>query len=255
VPFTAAANGSPVPKVQWQVLLAGRSTFSNVPGATLPTLTFSAQSSENGAEYRAVFTNPVGQATSDPVTLTVDNAPPVVTTQPVGHTVAVGGTATFTVAANGNPGPAVQWQVKAVGARSFTNISGQTLSTLTLSPVAQAESGNLYRAVFNSTLGTAISKAAILTVDAPPTITMQPENETVHAGQTAAFTAAASGTSPKVQWQVSTDGGKTFTNLSGDTSATLRFAATAGKNGYHYRAVFTNPVGQDTTNDAVLVVS
>src|SRR5882724_1744004 len=57
-----------------------------------------------------------------------------------------------------------------------------------------------------------------------PTITTQPANQTVTAGQTATFTAAATGSpTPTVQWQVSTDGGTTFSNVSGATSTTLSF--------------------------------
>ncbi len=47
-----------------------------------------------------------------------------------------------------------------------------------------------------------------------PAITTQPVDQTATAGQITAFTAAASGTpTPTVQWQVSTDGGNTFTNI------------------------------------------
>jgi hypothetical protein len=57
-----------------------------------------------------------------------------------------------------------------------------------------------------------------------------------------------------VQWQVSTDGGLTFTNITGATSPTLSVVASEGMNRYHYRAVFTNPYGVAITTDAVLYV-
>ena len=45
-----------------------------------------------------------------------------------------------------------------------------------------------------------------------PVVTTQPASQTVTAGQTVTFTAAASGNpTPTVQWQVSTNGGATFT--------------------------------------------
>ena len=47
-----------------------------------------------------------------------------------------------------------------------------------------------------------------------PTVTTQPASQTVTAGQTATFTAAASGNpTPTVQWQVSTDSGSTFSDI------------------------------------------
>ena len=55
------------------------------------------------------------------------------------------------------------------------------------------------------------------------------------------MTAAATGNpAPTVQWQVSTNGGTTFTNISGATSTSYSFTAAATQNGNEYGAVFTN---------------
>jgi hypothetical protein len=89
-------------------------------------------------------------------------------------------------------------------------------------------------------------------------VTQNPSNRTTTAGDYVTFTAAATGSpTPTVQWQVSTDGGTTWTNITGNASATttsLTFYASTTQNGYHYRAVFTNRVGVATTTDAVLTV-
>jgi hypothetical protein len=71
----------------------------------------------------------------------------------------------------------------------------------------------------------------------------QPSNQTVAAGQSASFTAAASGSpAPTVQWQVSTDGGATWSNIPGATWTTLTVAAASAQNGNQYRAVFSNNI-------------
>jgi hypothetical protein len=58
--------------VQWQVSTNGGTTFSNLSGATSTTLTLNnVQGSQAGSEYRAVFTNSAGSATSTAATLTV----------------------------------------------------------------------------------------------------------------------------------------------------------------------------------------
>jgi hypothetical protein len=93
---------------------------------------------------------------------------------------------------------------------------------------------------------------------AAPVVTLNPNNQTVSAGDPVTFTAAATG-SPTltVQWQVSTDGGQTFTNITGNASATtttLSFYASASQNGYKYRAVFTNSAGSAITLFATLTV-
>src|SRR5260370_9460464 len=54
---------------------------------------------------------------------------------------------------------------------------------------------------------------------------------------------------------VSTDGGVTFSSLSGATSTTLSFTTALSQNGNHYRAVFTNSAGTATTTAATLTVN
>jgi predicted esterase len=95
-------------------------------------------------------------------------AAPTVTTNPSSQTVIAGQTATFTAAAGGNPAPAVQWQVSSDGGKTFTNISGATSTTLTLSNVQASQNGDTYRAVFSNNAGTAITSNATLTVNQSP---------------------------------------------------------------------------------------
>jgi hypothetical protein len=82
-----------------------------------------------------------------------------------------------------------------------------------------------------------------------PVITSQPTDQSVAAGASVTFAAAASGSpSPSAQWQVSANGGATWTQ----TSAS--FAVSAAENGYEYRALFTNSAGTATTAAATLSV-
>ena len=184
------------------------------------------------------------------------NTAPKITTQPGNQTVTAGQTATFTAAATGSPTPTVQWQVSTSGG-AFSNVSGATSTTLSFT-TASSQNGNQYQAVFTNSAGSATTTAATLTVNSPtpPTITAQPTNQTVNAGQTATFTAAATGSpTPTVQWQVSTGGGA-FSNVSGatSTSTTLSFTTALSQNGNQYRAVFTNAAGPATTTAATLTV-
>src|SRR2546425_2094595 len=56
-----------------------------------------------------------------------------------------------------------------------------------------------------------------------PAVTTSPSSLTITAGQTASFTAAATGTPPPtVQWQVSTDGGVSFSNIARAALTTLK---------------------------------
>jgi hypothetical protein len=93
---------------------------------------------------------------------------------------------------------------------------------------------------------------------APPVVTLNPVSATVTAGDGVTFTAAATGTPvPTVQWQVSTDGGVTWTNITGNTSAqttSLTFITNLAENGDEFRAVFTNSAGTATTAVVTLTV-
>ena len=92
--------------------------------------------------------------------------------------------------------------------------------------------------------------------DDPPAITLDPVSQTVTRGQTVTFTANASGTPiPGVQWQLSTNGGGSFTNIVGATAKTLSFSTTSRQNGNQYRAVFSNSAGTATTSAATLTVT
>ena len=57
-----------------------------------------------------------------------------------------------------------------------------------------------------------------------------------------------------MQWQYSSNGGKTYTSIKGAMSSTYSFKASASENGYLYRAVFTNSKGNAATTSARLTV-
>ena len=254
VSLIAAADGFPVPTVQWQKSIDGGTTFNDVAGATNSTLTFTAAATDTGAKYRAVFTNVVNSATTNVVTLTVNTAP-LVTLNPVSLSRNVGDNATFTSAASGTPAPTAQWQKSTDGGVTFNNISGATSTTLSFT-VAVADLGSQYRTVFANTCGTATTSAATLSVNAQPGILTQPSAQTICAGQLVSFTATASGVpTPTVQWQQSTDGGATFNNIAGATSTTLTFTTASSQTGNQYRAVFTNSVSSATSSSALLTVN
>jgi sugar lactone lactonase YvrE len=84
-----------------------------------------------------------------------------------------------------------------------------------------------------------------------PTITQQPVDLTVTAGQPASFTVAATGTAPLAyQWQ------RNGVDIAGATTTTYTIAATVlGDSGAVFRAVVTNVAGSATSNNATLTVT
>ena len=105
-----------------------------------------------------------------------------------------------------------------------------------------------------------IPDVSVTNQDAPPTaapaITVNPVGSTtVLTGGVLFFSANASGIPlPTAQWQVSTTGGASWSDIPGATSYNLSFAAQRFDNGKKYRAVFTNASGTATTANASLAV-
>ena len=91
--------------------------------------------------------------------------------------------------------------------------------------------------------------------EASPVITQQPQDQTVLAGGTAVFVAAATGAPvPSVQWESKPRGGS-FAPIGGATSGSLTVSGvTLGDSETQYRAVFSNPAGTATTSAAILTV-
>lgn len=89
-----------------------------------------------------------------------------------------------------------------------------------------------------------------------PSITTQPGNATVKAGETATFTIAASGTGLTYQWQIDRNDGNRWVNIDGATAAIYTTSTVdISCNGFKYQCVVSNSAGTDTSNTAVLTVT
>ncbi|UUU20074.1 immunoglobulin domain-containing protein [Streptomyces sp. DSM 40750] len=89
-----------------------------------------------------------------------------------------------------------------------------------------------------------------------PKVTQSPTDRTVAPGDEVSFVAAAEGTpEPSVAWEVSVNGGQTWSAVEGATKNTYSFTAKAAHDGYEYRAVFTNSVGVTRTSPFTLTVT
>ena len=205
---------------------------------------------DNGAMFDVVVSNSAGSVTSSAATLTVTSSAsaPTISTQPANQTVTVGQTATFSVTANGATPLSYQWR------KNTANISGATSPTYTTPATVASDNGAKFDVVVSNSVGSTTSNAATLTVSAvpiAPSITTQPANQTVNAGQTASFSVVATGTTPlSYQWQ------ENGSNISGATSASYTTpVTTTADNGEQFRVVIGNSVGNITSNIAALTVN
>jgi hypothetical protein len=216
----------------------------------------------SGYKYRCVVKNSGGSVTSSAATLTVTAAvaKPTITTQPSSVKAKDGsGSVTFKVVASGS-GLSYQWQVCEAGSSTWKDspATGNKTATLTV-PATADRSGYKYRCVVKNSAGSVTSSAATLTVTAAvakPTITTQPKDKLVSAGGNTTFTVAASGSGLSYQWQVSTDGGSTWSDspATGNKTASLTIPVTASRSGYKYRCIVKNSGGSVISYAATLTV-
>jgi hypothetical protein len=253
---------------QWQLNTPGGwvnlSNGGVYSGVTTATLTLSNITMPlNGYEFRCLLSNagcPSVTASSS-AALTVQ-ALPSVTTQPVARTVCLGLGTSFSVAAQG-AGLTYQWQENTSG--GWTNLSngavysGATAATLTLSGTTLPMNGTQYRCVVTGVCPPAlISDAVTLTVHAPATVSVSPVNQEVCSASTVTFTVSGSSV-PTInyQWQVSTDGGTSWTNIGGANAATYSISnVPMSLTGNRYRCLLSNTTcpAQAVSGVAVLTV-
>ena len=254
--FSVVASGLPTPSYQWQRSDDAGSTWANVAsGGTAATYTTAATSaSDNGARFRVVASNGIGSAaTSSTATLTV-NVTPSITTQPVGQTVISPATATFTVAGTGLPAPTIQWQRSNDGGTTWADITSATSASYTTAATSASDNGAKFHAVLSNGIGSAATSTAVtLTVNVAPSITTQPTPQTVTSPAAATFTVAGTGLpTPTIQLQRSNDGGTTWADITGATSASYTTTATTGTDdAAKFRAILTNGIGSAATSSAV----
>ena len=265
---------------RWLVSSDGGKTFSTMmldygiySGTQTSTLTLTnVPVGYSGYQFQCWILNQPGGtwvATSNAATLTVNSptTPPVITQQPSNRTVAAGQNTTLSVAATG----AVwyRWYVSITNGSSWVALydeyqfSGAYTSTLTITNVPANFNGRQYRCAVSNEYGTTTSSAATLTVTtAPPVFTTDPANRTITEGENTSFTVAASGIpAPNYLWQVSTDNGSNWNNVSGSiysgiSTATLTLTnVPIANNGYQYRCYASNGIGGAYSKAATLTVN
>ena len=182
---------------------------------------------------------------------------PTITGQPANANVCAGTVVNYTVTANGSP-LTYQWQISINGGTNFNDIISATLPSYSFTATA-IQNGYQYRCVVTGTCAptTAISNAATLTIIAAPSIAQQPVDANVCVGGNTGFSVIGLGGSLTYQWQVSTNGGGTFTNLtntgvySGTTVAAMNITgATLAMNTYQYRCVISGACSPAATSTA-----
>ena len=274
VNFSGSATGGAGLQYQWQESTDGGSTWNDISnggvysGATTATLTLTGiTNGMNNYKYRLKAYNECDAQYTNAATLTVTPAT-AITTQPQNTTICEGSTAYLSVSAVGG-GLSYQWQFwngsswvnVSNGTPSGASYTGGTSANLQISGLAAGSYD--YRVIVYGSCSplTVTSNTATVQVDAQPSITGNPSNSTICAGGNTTFSVISS--SGSIVWQVSADGGSTWSDLTNSgpyggvyTNTLTITGATAPMNGYQYRLKATNGVCSPVySNPATLTVN
>jgi hypothetical protein len=156
----------------------------------------------------------MGTVYTNEVTLTVTAAGPTIDTQPQNTTVDENTTATFTIGATGTGTLSYQW--KKDGVPVGTN------STTYAFTAVEGDTGAVITCEVTDDVGTTVSDNATLTVTALfPTITVQPQSQTVDELDDVTFTVAATASAGTLSYQWYRNGGPVGTSTNSYTYQAL----------------------------------
>jgi DNA/RNA endonuclease G (NUC1) len=169
---------------------------------------------------------------------------PVITGHPTSQTTVVGGSATFSVTAEGDAPLSYQWLHEDI------DIPGATGATLTLNNVQAANVGTYYVVVTNNVGSTTSQAASLVVTGLPPVVTAPPVGQTVNAGANVTFAVSVTG-SPIMTYQWRKD----TLPIGGATGSTLTLANVQAGDAASYDVVVTNSTSSVTSAPAVLTVN
>ena len=251
--FTVKAKGKELTYL-WFARAGENEAWTAVEGATKATLAVVGTKDNNGTQYRCRVKNGGGEVYTDPVTLRVTLQPPTIKTQPKNVTVKSGAKAKFTVKASGK-GLGYQWFSRPSADAEWTAVVGADKASCTVVGLTAISGSQYYCAVRNAD-GSVDSAIVTLTVTkGEPVIKTQPKNVKVKSGSKGKFTVKASGKNLSYKWFSRPNADAEWTEIAGETKATLNIVGSMDKNGWEFCCEVQNPDGKVRTNPAKLTVT
>lgn len=185
-----AASGDNPLRYQWQRLSG--SNWQNISGATASSLNFTNTGSTDAGRYRCIVSNDSSTDTSTAATITVVQSVNLLSS-PQSQTANEGDAVSFQIDANGDN---LQYEWSKDG----QTISSSNSSTLSFASVRAIDQGTYSCRAFNA--GSSVNCSSFkLTIQAPVTITQQPESQSSYEGGSVTFTVLATGTpEPEISW-------------------------------------------------------
>jgi len=236
--FEVRATGSSL-TYQWQASTNGGADFTNMLGETASILHFDSVTNQmNNYRYRCLVNsecNPL--VISSSALLTVLNESTSILTQPSDQTICAGSMATFSTLAQGN-NMSYQWQKYFYQAAAFEDLPGADSPSFS---IVNAPVGTTYRCKISSTCYSVYTNSVQVRITPVP-VFASPEVKNLCTGEQAVFSSIPyyNGSDFAFQWQVSSDSGITYSDISNEISNYLSITVSPSVNGYRYRCRTSN---------------
>ncbi len=245
--FRAKADSSLHSPVQWQRSTDSGLTWKNIPGGRSDTIPITASSpTDDGANFRAVYTSPYSTTISRSATLFL-RFPPDTADISADQELCAGENAHFDIHWNASPAPIITWQVSTNGF-DWKDIADASGARLTLQNVQMAQSGTRYRAIVSNLCGARTTSAARLTIMTPPAILRQPLSRIVLEKDSVALTISATGSGLRFQWE------KDGVPLIEENDSVLILSPVRREDAGTYRVVVRGYCGGKLYSDSAVIV-
>jgi hypothetical protein len=153
-----AVSGEAPVRFQW------KKNGVSIPGANAASYSVASASKVDEGRYEVMVTNPVGEVQSDPVNVSVSE-PLNIVESPASKTVMVGGAIVFHVKASGDGPLRYRWK------RGTHTIVESGSDRLEIESASEADAGE-YSVEVSNEIETVASETAFLSIDHPPTVTL-----------------------------------------------------------------------------------
>ena len=249
--FSVKAVGSGL-KYQWYFKKEGFAFWTLWKGHISAVTSAVANKTWEGMQLQCVITDSTGETvTTDSIRVSVD-APLTVVTQPEDMTLDTGSSVTFKAEATGLD-VRYRWYYKKVGQTEWNKWDERT-SSETTAKVNNTWEGMLVKCVITGNVDRTVETVpAKITVNAPLSITTQPEDVCVKIQKSADFKVAASGIGLKYQWYIKKDGETTWSKFGKNTSPIVSGISEASWHNMKVKCVVSDNVGKKVTSKTITV--
>lgn len=179
----------------------------------------------------------------------------IITEQPQSISVKPGESAAFTVKALGSE-LRYQWYYKktaAYGGTSFLLWKGHMTASTSAIANDTWDGMQVYCEVTDKNGNTQQSEKAVITTDIPLEITRQPQDVSLHTGETASFSVKVKGKNLRYQWYFRKSGAGNWTQWNGHTTPTTKATANATWDGMQVYCVIKDAGGDTVSSDPATI--